>query len=138
MSKDNIEHKGIVKNITGKSLIVSIMSTAACLSCSAKGICNVSDIEEKEIKIKNYEGTYEVGEEVNVFYKQVLGFRALFLGYVLPFLIIFVTLIISLIITKHEGLAGLIALFSLVPYYIILYLRKDKINEKFSFSVKKI
>lgn len=138
MSKDNIEHKGIVKNITEKSLKVSIISTSACLSCSAKGICNVSDVEEKEVEIKSYEGDYKEGEEVKVYYKQVLGFRALFLGYILPFLIIFITLIISLIITKHEGLSGLIALFSLIPYYVILYLRKDKINDKFSFSVKKI
>jgi len=138
MSKDNIEHKGIVKNITDKSLKVSIISTAACISCSAKGICNASDLEEKEIEIKQYNGEYKEGEEVKVFYKQVLGFRALFLGYILPFLLIFVGLIISLLITKHEGLSGLLALSTLIPYYIILYLRKDKINDKFSFSIKKI
>jgi len=138
MSKEKIEHKGIVKNITAKSMKVSIISTAACISCSAIGICNASDIEEKEIEIKEYSGEYKEGETVKVFYKQVLGFRALFLGYILPFLLIFVSLIISLLITKHEGLSGILSLSTLIPYYTILYLRKDKINDKFSFSVKKI
>ncbi len=136
--KNNIEHKGIVKKIVGKSLKVSIISTTSCASCSAKGICNVSEIEEKEVEVKEYEGEYRVGEHVKVFYRQILGFRALFLGYILPFLLIFVGLIISLLITNKEGLSGLIALSTLIPYYIVLYLRKDKINDKFSFSIKKI
>ncbi len=138
MSKGNIEHKAIVKEIADNSMKVSILASSGCVSCSAKGICNVSEVEEKIVEVSKFEGNYKIGDEVKVYYKQILGFRALFLGYVLPFLLIFTSLIISLIITKHEGLSGLIALGSLIPYYIVLYVTKKKINDKFSFSVKHI
>ena len=132
-----IEHGGIIKKISAHTIIVNIISKSACVSCSAKGICSVSDIDNKEIEVKNYSDNYQVGEEVKVFYKQSLGFRALFLGYILPFLMILITLIIMLAITNREGLSGIIAFASLFPYYLILYLNKDKFKKTFSFSIKK-
>ena len=133
-----IEHKGTVKKITSDLIIVNIISKSACASCSAKGICSVSDVDNKEIEVKNFTNNYEIGEEIKVYYKQSLGFRALFLGYILPFLFILVSLIIMLAITNREGLSGIIAFSTLIPYYIILYFNKDKIRKTFSFSIKKI
>ena len=133
-----IEHKGTIKKITTDLITVNIISKSACVSCSAKGICSVSDIDNKEIEVKNFTNNYEVGEEIKVYYKQSLGFRALFLGYILPFLMILITLIVMLAITNREGLSGIIALATLIPYYIILYLNKNKFQKTFSFSIKKL
>ena len=133
-----IEHKGIIKKISENSIFVNIISKSACISCSAKGICSVSDIDEKEIEVKKNSTNYSVGEEVKVYYKESLGYRALFLGYILPFSIIMTTLIIMLAITHKEGLAGIIAFASMLPYYLILYLNKNKFKKTFNFSIKKI
>ena len=40
-------------------------------------------------------------------------------------------------ITENELLAGLTALGALLPYYLIVYLTKDKLRKTFSFSIKK-
>ena len=133
-----IEHKGIVKSINGNELQVSIIVQSSCASCNFKGSCSVSGLEEKiiDVFVANPD-KYENGENVSVYYKQSLGFRALFLGYILPFLILVISLIILMLITQNELLSGVISLLILVPYYLILYFSKDKIKKTFTFSIKK-
>lgn len=134
-----IEHKGIVKEVGQSELKVSIVSATSCASCELKGSCNPSDIEEKIIEVPVASPTdYKKGQPVNLFYKQSLGFRALFLGYLLPFLIVISSLITVLEITHNEGIAGLTAIGLLAPYYLTLYLLKGKIKKTFAFSIEKI
>ena len=135
---EQIIHPGIVKSISGNDLQVSIIAQAGCASCTLKGACSVSDAEEKiiDIYVENPHD-YKNGENVDVFFKQSLGFRALFLGYLMPFLILVVSLIILMLITQKELLSGVISLMLLIPYYLILYFSKDKIKKTFAFSIKK-
>lgn len=133
-----IEHQGIIREINGNKMKISIIAKSACLSCQLKTSCNVSDVEEKIIDVSCSDSSnYRVGETVDVFYRQTLGYRALFLGYLLPFLIVMFVLIMMIMITKNEGTAGLTALAALIPYYLILNLSKRKINKTFLFSLKK-
>ncbi|RLD50466.1 MAG: Fis family transcriptional regulator [Bacteroidetes bacterium] len=133
-----IEHRGVIKKIAGNNLKISIIAKSACLSCQLNTSCSVSDVEEKiiDVTILNPE-IYRVGESIDVYFKQTLGYRALFLGYLLPFVIVFSILTITMFLTKNEGISGLTALGALFPYYLILYLKKDKIQKTFSFSIKK-
>jgi len=133
-----IEHQGIIKSISGKDLKVSIIAKSACLSCQLKTSCSVSDVEEKIIDVKvNNPEDYVLNEIIDVYYKQSLAFRALFLGYLLPFIIVFTILILMISLTGDEGISGLTALAALIPYYLILRFTKDKIRKTFSFSIKK-
>jgi len=65
-----------------------------------------------------------------------MGKRAVFLGYILPFIVLLATLIISLNLFDDEGIAGLIAFGILIPYYFILYLFKDKLRNSFEFRLR--
>ncbi len=133
-----IEHKGIVKSIIGNELQVSIITQAGCAACTLKGSCSVSEVEEKIVDVFVEDpNKYKNGENVEVYYSQALGFRALFLGYVLPFLILVISLLILMSVTQKELLSGIISLFLLAPYYLILYFSKDKIKQTFKFSIKK-
>ena len=135
---EQIEHEGVVKNIEGSKMQISIIAKSACLSCSVKGSCSVSDIEEKLVNIYTEDTKdYKIGERVNVFYAQSLGYRALFLGYLLPFLIMVFVLVVTLAITGKEGLSGLLSVLILIPYYLTLYITRQNQAKKFSFSVKK-
>jgi sigma-E factor negative regulatory protein RseC len=133
-----IEHTGIVKRIDDDSIIVSIVKNSGCASCEAKGSCNISEVEEKEIEVRKFHEEYAVGEHVEVFFSESLGFRALFLGYVLPFLIVLTILITLTVADVGEGKAGLFALGSLIPYYLALFLTRNRQRNKFSFSIKKM
>lgn len=135
-SMDLLRHTGIIKEVTPHSLIVSIVNQSACSSCHAKGACSVSDIQEKEIEVFNWKNTYKPGAMVTVLFRESSGMKALLLGYMFPFLLLIITLIIAISVTGHEIMSGLIALLVLVPYYLILYLNKDKIKQTFTFELE--
>ncbi len=134
----SIEHKGRIDSIDGNKINVSFLALSGCASCHAKGVCTAADMKEKSVEVFDITNQYEIGEEVNVTLKQSLGFRALLLGYVLPFIMVLFILIILTIITENEAISGLGALSVLGPYYLILYLLKDKIRKKFTFMINKI
>jgi sigma-E factor negative regulatory protein RseC len=95
-------------------------------------------MKEKNIEVFDMTNQYQVGEEVNVVLKQSLGFRALFLGYVLPFILVLFVLLVLTMITNNEAIAGIGALSVLAPYYLLLFIFKDKIRKKFTFIINKI
>jgi sigma-E factor negative regulatory protein RseC len=134
--KKTIEHTGIVQTVNERSIDVRIVSHPACMGCAATNICDVSDAKEKIINtVKSIDVV--VGEEVNVVMSQTQGFKALFLGYLLPFLIIMFFLITLSSLGVKELVAGLIAFGSLLPYYLIIYKIRGRIDRNFSFSIKK-
>jgi len=96
----------------------------------------MADFQEKEIEISNFSGTYSPGEEVTVLFRETQGFQALFYGYVLPFLVVFLTLIITYSLTNNEVLAGLMSLGILIPYYITLYFFRDFLKKVFKFELE--
>ncbi len=133
-----ITHTGIIKAKDGNSLNVSIMQQSACAKCTVKGVCEMAEKEEKIVNIQTpTPNDFKIGEMVTVFYKQTLGFRALLLGYLLPFLIVLTALIILMAITNNEAISALTALGLLIPYHITLHLTKNKLKKTFSFSVEK-
>jgi positive regulator of sigma E activity len=135
-SMELLRHTGIVKQVTPTSLVVSIINQSACSGCHAKGACSVADVQEKDIEITNFRKDYTPGTMVTVIFRESSGFRALFLGYVLPFLILLTTLIIVIELTGNEVYGGLISLAMLVPYYFALYLSKDKLKKIFTFELE--
>ena len=138
MTSQNIEHEGIIKTIHNKKIVISIISQSACSACHANGLCNLNETKEKEIEVYNNVENFTEGEKVIVYFSKMLGSRAVFLGYILPFLLLIFSLLLVYTITKKEELSGLISIVTLIIYYIILYLSKNKISKTFKFSIKKI
>jgi sigma-E factor negative regulatory protein RseC len=134
---DIIRHSGKVILIDDDTTKVRIVSMSACSSCHARGACSVSDMEEKvvEVKTNNDLLKYKVGDDVNVSMSQNLGFLALFLGYLLPLILVVSTITILSLLKKDDLIVGLAALSLLIPYYVILYLYKDKLKNKFLFKI---
>lgn len=130
-----IEHDGIVEKSDNDHLTVRITSASACSGCHSEGTCTMSGKSEKLIDIT---GSYNVspGEKVTVIMKQSAGFAALFFGYVLPLILVLVILIILVSVSVHELTAGLSAIAVLIPYYAALWLFRDYIGKKFTFSIK--
>lgn len=117
-------------------MIVTIVNQSACSTCHAKGACTVSDYQDKEIEINEFSGNYQPGQEVTVVFKESKGFSALLWGYVLPFLVVLITLIVVLEITDDELKAGLISLAVLIPYYTTLYFLRHHLKKIFKFEVE--
>jgi sigma-E factor negative regulatory protein RseC len=82
-----------------------------------------------------HEDTFHDGDPVTVRMQQSLGNRAVMLGYVIPLVILVASIITLVLIFDNEGLAALVSLFMLAPYYLILYLLRKKLKQQFSFSL---
>ncbi len=132
-----IEHEGIIDHIDGDVAHVKIDNVSACMSCHAKGACSAADQEEKLLDVPLHGATYRQGDPVNVQIAQHMGFKAVALGYVYPFLLLMAVLISLLAAGAAELRAGGIALLSMVPYYLVLYLFRNRLSKSFTFSIKK-
>lgn len=138
MEEKRISHDGIVDSQDGDEVVVRITSYAACSSCHARGACNVTEEKEKFMRIKAGASRFSNGDRVRVVLAQSLGFRALFLGYVLPFLLVLSTLLTVSAIGNSELIAGLVSLAVLIPYYTGLKIFRGKLERQFSFFLQKI
>ena len=133
-TSERIEHIGVVTDIHDGLVHVSFIARSACSECHAKGYCLESDSKEKSVDVSDQTGRFNKGETVNIVMKESLGYRAILLGFVLPFLV----LILVQEITGNELKAGLSALVALVPYYLLLGLFKKHIKNTFSFQLEKL
>jgi sigma-E factor negative regulatory protein RseC len=133
--EEQILHAGIVQEVSENKITVVIVNASACSSCHASGACLASDLKEKEIEILHFSGEYHKGQHVNIIGRTSQGYKAAFYGYLLPFILVFITLIVCALITKSEGLAGILSLAILIPYYSFLYLFRNKIKGSFEFEI---
>lgn len=133
-----IDHDGIIEHIREGVAHVKIDSQSACAACHAKGACSAADQEAKFLDVPLNGQSYSTGETVKVLVAQRMGFKAVALGYFYPFLLLMAVLIIMIVAGIGELKAGLIALLSLIPYYLVLYLARKRIETSFTFSIQKI
>lgn len=131
-----IEHSGIVTSVSGDQATVTFITSSACTGCQASGVCDASGSKEKTVTATHHEEIH-TGDHVRIFMEKTLGFRALFLGYLLPFFLVLTILIVLTTLSLPEVIAGVASLLLLPLYYYLLYLKKEKISNKFSFTIKK-
>jgi sigma-E factor negative regulatory protein RseC len=137
MSGQEIVHEGIVQAVRDSNITVSFITQPACSSCSVKNSCTLADSEVRNIEIPAHDKAFQVGEKVNVVLSRTRGFHAVFLGYLLPMVLVFASLAISLKVTNNEAFAGLVSISLLIPYYLILWLLRGVIKKNFKFKLVK-
>lgn len=138
---NNIKHLGIVESIDGSHVRVKILQSSACSSCSVKGHCNISETKEKIIDIHDKESAdcCSVGQEVMVCGTTSMGMKAVVLAFVLPFILLLAALFVTMRVTDgDEAASALVSLCTLIPYYIIIYLLRNRISRTFSFTLETI
>ena len=133
-----IEHTGIITLIEGAKMKVQIAQLSACSSCHAKGACSASDAEEKIIDVECIDSTLKVGDLVQLTGEASMGLYAVFIAFVIPFLLILLSLFIFKQYAVNEALAGTISLGILAPYYLVLSLFNKKLKNKLKFTIAKI
>lgn len=135
---NKITHSGIVKSIADGCIKVQIVQTSACAACKVASHCNASESKVKIVDVFTRDtNMYQIGQEVTVWASKDVANRALLLGFGAPFLLLICVLMIALKVLGDEGLAALTALASLVPYYLALWVMKDRIQQQISFNIDK-
>ena len=62
--------------------------------------------------------------------------KALLWAFGVPFVLLMTVLVLVLLLTANEGLAALSALAALVPYYLVLWLLRNKMREQLAFRIE--
>ena len=137
MVQERISHSGIVESVSDGCVNVRILQTSACAACKVAGYCHAAEAKEKIVEVYcSNTASYTTGQEVVVSTTGSVAKRALLLGFGVPFLALVGVLVIVLKITGNEGLSALCGLAALIPYYIILYLCRDRIRRQLTFYLE--
>jgi sigma-E factor negative regulatory protein RseC len=137
LGEETVTHTGTIRKIAGNKAEVSVISKAGCISCSLNNACSVSDMKEKMIEVDlSQVAQYNEGDNVVVEMKQSYGTWAVLLGYLFPFFVLFLGLIMFLHFGLNQGLSGILAIALLLPYYGILYLLRDFFKKRFRYHIQ--
>ena len=134
---NKIKHSGIVDKIESDSVQVRILQTSACAACKVAGHCNASESKEKVVDVYHADTSkMKVGDTVTVVASATAAAHALLFAFGLPFVLLVGVVYILLQLTGDEAVAALSGIASLVPYYIIVWLFKERLREKIAFSIE--
>jgi sigma-E factor negative regulatory protein RseC len=137
-STDCFDQTGIIEDIKENSVLVRFQSAPACGNCLAKSVCAPGSAGKNLIEIPQKTKTYSVGDSVKILITKSMGLKALFLGYLLPFLMVLFLLVLTKIVGMNDLVSGLVSLSVLMPYYLCLYLFREKVNKQFIFTLTKL
>ena len=134
-----VKHCGEVIRIEGNSVFVRMTVNSACSACHAKGVCGVSESTEKIVEVETASAAdFSIGESVEVaLLSDSMGAKSVVLAYVVPFLVLTLMLVGSLMMGAGEGVAVLSALGGVAIYYVVLHLLRDKVKNKIKFIIIK-
>ncbi len=140
MAEDIIRHKGVVVDVTEHHVKVKIVQTSACAACSVKGHCNAAESKEKIVDVYDIlANSYFVGDEVQLCGTTSMSFLAMLLAFGIPFAVVLSVLAIFLTATDgNELISAIASLLGLGPYYLILYLCRNKIKKEFNFIIEPV
>ena len=132
-----VAHEGIVEKISGTQARVRFVAQSACAACHARGVCSISNSEEKFVEVTNTLPGLAAGDHVEVLLEQSQGFKAVWYGYGLPLVILLAVIFTFYGVTGRDALSALIGMGSLIPYYLFVYLFRNRITRSIQFKIRK-
>ncbi len=136
--ENRIRHEGIIEAVDGAKARVRILQVSACAGCKIASHCHTSDSKEKivDVDIAGRPQQWHVGQSVVVSTQSTMAGKALLIGFGLPLLLMMAVLVACMAAGCGEGITALFIIFALVPYYIIVWLRRDNIARQITFRLE--
>ena len=138
-SCNRIAHDGVVVAVNGDSVSVRIVRTSACVSCKVSGLCNKTESREMNVKVRGMRvSDFKEGDNVVVTIKASMARMAVVYGFGFPLLIMLLSFIIAKTFCKDDLITSVVSLGMVAVYYVVLYLLRDRLDEKFLFEITDI
>lgn len=134
---EEIRHRGKIVDIDPLVTKVEILRTSACSACHAKELCGFSE-EEKRIVDVATSGfdPHQIGEEVTLCMKKSMGMKAVWIAYVIPLVILVITVLVLSAFGLGELAMGLGAIAAVALYYVVILCFRDRLSNEFIFYIK--
>lgn len=137
--KEEIVHEGEIVEINKDFTTVRLNVSSACSSCHAKGMCGMSEEQDKVLMLPTDPYTvYSEGEKVEVCTKKSMGLKAVWISYVIPLAILLILILSLSPVIGNEALRGLISIAGVGLYYLVIWLFRDRLSNEFVFYIRKI
>ena len=134
---EEITHKGRIVAIDPEITTIEIIAESACAACHAKGLCGVGEEKVKQVMVRTSAWQpHQIGDEVEVVLKKAMGYKAVFIAYGLPLIVLFVVLTLLTQLGVPELYAGLGALGAVALCYLFIFLFRKKLSKEYSFYLK--
>ena len=137
MAKESISHKGQVVDINPQNTTVRFLSESACSACHAAGLCGMSEFKEKTLIVPtDPRAGYAVGDEVEVLLSATMGFKAVWIAYMIPLVVLFAVFFGATALGLSEVWAGLASIAGVALYYLGVWLLRDRLSDEYVFTLK--
>ena len=137
-NRNEIKHPGKIVEITPEYTTVEILVPSSCAECHAKGLCGMSEEQEKVISVPTDPyATHKVGDQVQVGTKMSMGLKAVWISYVVPLAILMILILSLSSVVESEALRALTAIGGVALYYFIIWLFRDRLANEFVFYILK-
>ncbi|MCQ2173832.1 MAG: SoxR reducing system RseC family protein [Bacteroidales bacterium] len=133
---DDISHEGRIVEISSTVTTVEIVSESGCSSCHARSLCAVGESREKTIYVPTSGTGWRVGQDVNVFLRRTMGFKAVWIAYVVPLIVLVAALLCALGLGAAELVAGLVSLGAVAVYYFVIWLFRNRLRNEYVFYIE--
>lgn len=100
-------------------------------------MCMSSESQEKEMDALMLE-PMQSGDRVEVMVAEKLGWKAVLLAYIMPFVVMLAVIAGLEWVLDSEAVIGSIALGAVAVYYIVLSFFRKRLQKQFSFTVRKL
>ena len=135
---DVISHTGRIVEITPEYTTVEIISAAACASCHAASLCGLAEVQKKAIQVPTTLGDWQVGQEVRVCLRKTMGYKAVWIAYVIPLVLLITGILLLTFAGLGELVAALVSIGAVALYYLAVYLKRDRLRNDYSFFIEQI
>jgi sigma-E factor negative regulatory protein RseC len=136
MAAPEISHIGKIVAIDADFITVEIVAESACSTCHAAGLCGTADATHKAITVPATVGKWQLGQDVRVFLKRSMGFKAVWLASAIPLAVLLAVLLGLNAAGMGELASGLMAIGAVGVYYLVLWLFRDRLRNEYSFYIK--
>lgn len=133
----DISHSGKITEITPQFITVEIVSSSACSSCHAASVCSLSESTVKTVQVPFDFRDWSIGEDVEVCLKKTMGYKAVWISYVVPLILLFAVLMGLSSAGVEELYSGLAAIASVALYYFVIYLFRNRLRNEYIFYINK-
>ena len=133
-----IRHQGIIDSIEGNHLRIRIQQTSACAACKIQNHCNASESKEKIIDVYNESSArrHAKGQQVTVSVSGTVATQSLLLAFGLPLLLMLAVFFVASALGTNQGIAALLMLGALIPYYFIVWCFRHRIARHVIFRIE--
>lgn len=123
-----ITHKGTVVRIADDQATITITRTGSCEGCTLAHHCTRDEFVVPAEDLV-------VGQSVQVQLHEHIAWKALFIAYILPFIVLMTTMVVLSVCHCDETLVAVIVLAVVALYFLILHMCRHRLQRTIHITV---